>query len=380
MQLSAYARPNQLQGGTKVTMTRTTFQVVCAVFLLGGSAVRLVAIEASAVEAQAGASPFEEFEAIQASYFPMLDLRVSRAQRAAIPQFAARISLIADDVRRLQSQGAIQDQNHLAIAGLVFIYDALMTLNNTYAALDGVFALDALTSARRFADQDASDRDELMARSLYALSELDDAAILRPDDRRIDSWRAAINTSIEKIQTGSVSDATLAQVLDTIDARPTFNLWTALLMFQGKDASTALLGRLVDAAKSFVDSTNDGTDPCSVRPQDCQNGPHAPYNFQSSVVVLGDAFLRRANHLLQAGDVAGAMPLAFYAQGTYRELQAPSHLPDTQNWPDRAAISVRDAAVEGLLNAQPFDDATLIEADAYLRAYECSACHGRAAQ
>jgi hypothetical protein len=322
-------------------------------------------------------SPFDEFAGIQTAYFPMLDLRVSSTQRTAIPQFAARVSLIADNVRDL---GDIQNPTQRSVAGLIFIYDALMTLNNTDAALDGKLTLDVLKTARRFSAPGANDRDELMARAQYALSELDMAATLRPDDRRIDSWRVSVRTNMEKIRTGAVSGASLSPLLDTIDARPTFNLWTALLIFQTRDASTDLFGRLIDAAKTFVDSTNSGADPCSARPQDCQNGLRAPYNIQSAVTVLGDVFLRRSNQLLRAGDVAAAMPLAYYAQGTYSQLRTPLQLPHTKTWPDRSALVVREESVRKLLNGEHFDDAALVESDDYQRAYDCSACHGRAAQ
>lgn len=349
--------------------------ISAAIIFTGCDTVTNLSVTQSATGSSA--SPLNEFDAVQAHYFPMLDLRASPTQLTALPLFASQLSQIADATRTQLDQGTISGREQTAKAGLVMIYDALMTHNNTDAALHDELSLASLEAARRFAAIDASDQDELVARARYALADLALAAQLRPDDRRIDSWTVAVKASIERIQNGQVSDATLTQVLDTIDERPTFNLWTALLIFRGRDASSDLYGRLVAAAKSFVDSTSD---PCSQHPQDCQNGPHAPNSFQSSVTVLGDAFLRRANQFMQDGRIGDAMPLAHYAQGIYAQLNAPDHLPDTQTWPDRSAVSPRIDAVQKLLTAEAINDAAFVASDDFRRAYECSACHGRAVQ
>lgn len=356
-----------------VTLLGSVFFV--ALILADGAAAKTLSVAPSATGN--AASPLDDFDAVQAHYFPMLDLRASSAQLTALPAFASQLSKIADATRAQLVQGTISGPEQTAKAGLVMIYDALMMHNNTDAALNGGLSLASLVASRRFAAAGASDQDELLARARYALANLALAAQLRPDDRRIDSWTVAVQASIERIQNGQVSEAALTKVLDTIDERPTFNLWTALLIFRGRDASSELYGRLVAAAKDFVDSASD---PCSQHPQDCQNGPHAPYSFQSSVTVLGDAFLRRANRLMQDGRVGDAMLLAHYAQGTYARLNAPTHGLDTQAWPDRSAIGPRIDAVQKLLNAQTLNDVSFVASDDFRRAYECSACHGRAVE
>jgi hypothetical protein len=150
-------------------------------------------------------------------------------------------------------------------------------------------------------------------------------------------------------------------------------------MLQNHDASSELYGRLVAASRAFVDSMQSSADPCTARPEDCTNGPYAPYNLQSSVTVLGDAFLRRGNQLLRAGDVAAATALIGYAQGTYAQLRVPENAARTQSWPDLAALELREARVRQLASGEPLDDAALLGAGDYGRAYDCSSCHGRAA-
>lgn len=325
-------------------------------------------------------SPLEEFKSIQDQYFPKLDLRVSANQMAKIPEFAARLSQIADQTRLQLSNGIISSAEQRAEAGLILIYDALMTLNNTHAVMEGHLSLHSLKQARRFAGAKASNNDELIARGQYAISELTSAAALRKDDRRIDSWLVSVKTTLEHIQIGKVANASLAAVLDTIDVRPTFNLWTAILMFRGHDVSSGLFARLVSASKAFVDVSGTGSGPCAVRPQDCGNGIRAPYNLQASVTVLGDVFLRKANQLLQSGEIASGVSLAHYAKGTYELLSKPAYLSETQTWPDRSGIALRQVAMAKLLTAQPMDDVAFIEAEDFRRPYECSSCHGRAAK
>ncbi len=94
------------------------------------------------------------------------------------------------------------------------------------------------------------------------------------------------------------------------EARPTFNLWTSILLFREQPSDSPLYTRLAGEAKAFVDKMKTGDNPCTKKPEDCFNGPRAPYNFQAAVTELGDVFLRRAETYLQAGDVPHAMEMA----------------------------------------------------------------------
>lgn len=326
----------------------------------------------------ASTSPFEEFRSVQKDYFSRLDFRIDSDQVALIPQFAANLSDIADQARVRLSNGKISNVEQRNEAGLIFIYDALMTLNNIHAVMEGLLSLDHLKFARRFAGVHGSRQEELVSRAQYAASELIAAADLRRDDRRIDSWLVAVKTTMEHIQTGQISNTSLSAVLDTIDVRPTFNLWTAILILNGHDASSELFTRLVAASKGFVDSSGSGNGPCALHPQDCRNGIRAPFNTQASVVVLGDVFLRKANQLIKAGDIGSGVRLASYANETFQQLFKPEHLQHTQKWPDRNGLVVRQETVAKLLTAQPVKDESLVSSDDFQRIYECSSCHGRA--
>lgn len=311
------------------------------------------------------------FQALQPAYFGHLDLRVPSAALAEIPPFAAELSALADQTRADWERGAILSRPERDEAGLILVYDAMMTLNNTGAATSQRLSLNTLKNARRYAAAGASDHEELSARAHYVIDELTLAATLRPDDRRIDSWLAGARVAAENVDAGRLSEATLTTALDAIAIRPTFNLWTAMLVFKGHDAGDELYGRLTEAAKGFVDAARSGTDPCESQPTDCAAGEAAPHNLPASMTVLGDTFLRRANALMIQRDIPAAMELASYAEGTYARID------DTVAWPDGGALPLRKAAVAKLLQAQTLDDAAFTNSDDFQRAYECSACHGR---
>jgi hypothetical protein len=216
----------------------------------------------------------------------------------------------------------------------------------------------------------------LEARAEYAVNELTVAAKLRPGDRRIDGWLAGARVSSERMRYGATSSKSLQSVLDAIPVRPTFNLWTALILFNQVDASSPLYDRLAGEAKRFVDSVSAGADPCKERPRDCRASVHAPYNFQGALTMLGDVFLRRAEYFLKKGDIPRAMQMAGYAKGVYSQLDAPDQAKATKSWREREGLTVRQERVATVLERRlPKGD--LVNSEAYRQVYECASCHGR---
>jgi len=331
-----------------------------------------IALSLSTAHAQAP----DDFAVLQRQYFSMLNLRADAKRLAAIPAFSAKLTALAEAEKAKFASGGLSKPEERERAGLILIYDALLTVNNTNGALQGTLKLSDLRAAHAFGPSSASDHEEAVARAQHVIEDDELAAKLRPEDHRIESWLAAAKLGKERIQAGEITQQALIDSLDAIPVRPTFNLWTSFLLFKDQPADTILFVRLVGEAKGFVDKMKTADNPCAKRPEDCGNGPKAPYNLQASVTELGDVFLRRAETLVQAGDVPHALEMAGYAKGSYATLDKPEHAADTKAWPDAIALVDRLARVEAIQQrrvAKPL----LARTDNYRRPYECASCHGR---
>jgi hypothetical protein len=349
-----------------MTEIRFAFKMVWPALALG------IGLISPAVQAQSS----DAFAQIQGQYMSMLNLRADKDRLQAIPAFSAKLTALALSLRAQYKSGSLKDPSAREHAGLVLIYDGLLTVNNTNAAISGVIPLSDLKAAHVFGKPGADDRAELLARAKHVIEDMELAAKLRPEDHRIDSWLAAAKINKQKIKTGRVSKKALTASLNAIPTRPTFNLWTSFLLLREQPADSKLFVRLVGEAKSFVDKIKEGKDPCKERPRDCLNGNLAPFNFQASIVELGDVFLRRAESLLAAGDIPHAMEMAAYAKGSYANLDKPEHTSETKSWPDYLVLTERLARVSSVQSGHAAGP-LLAQTDNYLRPYECSSCHGR---
>lgn len=315
------------------------------------------------------------FAALQSQYFQQINLSASPQRVNNIPGFSAKLTKLADLQRAQLIAHPDLSPTDKALAGLIFIYDALLILDGYEAITLGKLSLADFKRVHHFAKPGSADKVELAARVNYALSELKAAAKLRPDDRRIDGWIQGAQSILERIETGKISAQTQTAVLNAIPVRPTFNLWTALIILHDEDASS--LGELAAAAKNFVDASSDKkTDPCKKYPQDCLSGPKAPYNFQGAIVELGDIFLRRAEYYLQKGDIQNAMIMAQYAEGTYAQLDLPANKALTEKWPARDIIALRKNRLAQVMNKQ-VPKGPLVNQEQYQRAYQCGSCHSK---
>ena len=129
--------------------------------------------------------------------------------------------------------------------------------------------------------------------------------------------------------------------------------------------------------KNFVDTSNGSKDPCKARPEDCQNGPKAPYNFRRAIVELGDIFLRRSEYFLRNGDILNTMIMAKYAEGTYAQLTLPAHVVQTNRWPAREIMTLRTNRLDQINNKQ-IPKGSLVDMEQYQRrAYACGSCHSK---
>lgn len=317
--------------------------------------------------------------ALRKEYFPMLDFRAGPKHVQEIPKFAARLSALADAERVKLAEGKLTSEAEKARAGLIFIYDAMMTTNNTIGLTQKALSLTSLIEARRFGAENADPRAELLARAAYSVKSLEDAAKLRPNDRRIDSWLAGAKIIHEKIETGDVSERALAEALATVAVRPSFNLWSAIILFKDLDEKSSYFGELLTESQKFVDAIRAGANSCKNNPEDCRNGANAPHNLQAAIVELGDVFLRGAEFFASKGDIGNAMKLSMYAQGTYKMLSSPENAEATQKWPDKEAL---DERLEYAKKFNPMNKqvvpGTFRALKHYQRAYDCASCHGRA--
>lgn len=286
-------------------------------------------------------------------YFPKLNFRVSEERLKAIPPFAGKLAQMAEMV--MKNPGASEED------GLVLIYDALMLMNNNRAVKEGVLSLKDLRSYKSYTS--LNDEEELKMRAQVATLELEKAKVLRSNDLRIPSWIAGSRRTY--------TDTSLREALDAIPLRPTFNLWTAILMFHTQSADTEMFGELALAGKHFVDSLSHSDNPCATKPEDCRSGPKAPYNLQSSLVTLSDTFTRRAEVLLLRGEFREAMEYLSYAQGTLKQL------PLESDWGDQEVVEERADYIQEMLRVKKPRSLLLHETPNFKRAYECSSCHGR---
>jgi hypothetical protein len=311
------------------------------------------------------AQPWED---LQSQYFSKLNLRVPNTALKEIPEYAFKLSSFVDSLN-----GADKETD-----GLVLIYDALLIMNNNKGIKEGVLQLEDFKRLRAYAPAGSTDLTEMKARAEFALKELITAAKLRPNDQRISSWIAGARHGILLLENGDrVPEESLRAAIDAIPLRPTFNLWSAILIFRTQNAGIEMFGELATAGKNFVNHLGDPTNPCLARPEDCQNGIKARYNLQSSLVTLGDTFLRRAEYLLETGDIGQAMELLSYAKGTYDQLFTAKNIKHTQSWYDQDVIAERREYIVEMLRTRKPRKILLHQTANYARPYECASCHGR---
>lgn len=285
----------------------------------------------------------DKFTAIQKIYFPKLNLRVPVSDLKKLPKFTDKLDALAFEVSK---QKHFNSKNEKATAGLILIYDAMFNMNIVIGITENKLILADYIKYRSYANPHVSENEELQARLQYVITELREALELRPDDHRIDSWIAANKMQAQKIKTGKISQRSKTALLNSISARPSFNLWTAILGLhnQPPESNQALLA----AAKNFVDAADQGKDPCTLHPSDCISSWKAPFNFQASVTELGDVFFQQAEYYLAKGDVKKAMMLTGYAAGTYKQLFKPKRVKLTEQWPDYSALTIRKKQLKDL--------------------------------
>jgi hypothetical protein len=319
--------------------------------------------------------PIDKFSILQDDYFAMLRLGSDKKNSEKIPEFEASLDILANDVQREFADRILKSETY-ARAGLILIYNSLLIQNNTNGIAEGTMQLGNFKGIPGWGQTSYSPDKVMLKRSDRAIAELEIAKQLRPDDRRIDSWIVGAKMQREKLKNSVVSDATFKNSLDAVKERPTFNLWTAILLFKNQDPASPLFETLAAKAKEFVDATRGPNDPCKLRPQDCKNGNVTPFNSQASIVTLGDVFLREAEVFLAQGEIPKAMELASYAKGTYSELNGPRLISDTRSWPDNDVLAERTDRVDRIF-ARKVSAIRLQDSPSYFRPYQCSSCHGR---
>lgn len=315
-----------------------------------------------------------EFHSIQKDYFLKLDFCAPNEELKTIPKFSAALSALADKQRTVLAANKNLTKDDKELAGLIFIYDAMLNSNIIIGILEGKLSFSDFTKDKIFSNDRSTQNGALQARAKYIISELKTAANLRPNDHRIDSWIVGAKSLAEKIQTGSISKSTQKAIINTITTRPSFNLWTAILLLHNEDPASNQ--ELLQASRNFVDAANQGKDPCTLHPKDCISTWKAPYNFQAALTELGDVFLQQAEYFLTKGNIEKAMMLAGFAEGTYSQLFKPKHIEETIKWPDYEVLMMRKGRLAEIRNhIIPKDP--LRSMSQYQRAYQCASCHGR---
>src|ERR1700733_11035671 len=124
----------------------------------------------------------KQFLALQSQYFQVVNLSAAPQMVRTIPAFSAKLNKLADMQRAVLAANPNMSQTDKELAGLIFIYDAMLTLDGCNAVMLGKLSLSDFEKVHRFAKSGSTAKEELQARVNYAISELETAAKLRPND------------------------------------------------------------------------------------------------------------------------------------------------------------------------------------------------------
>jgi hypothetical protein len=317
---------------------------------------------------------------VRGRFMPMLDDAPGAIDVAALAAFEARMATIADGARRSLDQGALAGEDR-ALAGLALVYDALLIERDLRLVDRGLADPHKLFAARRYAPSSSLDRDEGLraecaARHRAAVDAVEHAAVARPDDGRIASWRAAMHAHVVEQAEGKFSAESLDRLLVAVEVSPSFNLFTALILFRDQPIDSPQSVRLFARVERYIAET-----PCrDARPETpegriCLNGPRAPHNNLTARVMIGDVYLRRGEAAFAAGDFARAMPLVMTAKGVYDTAYDPERRDETRTWRNGALVGARLERVAALRPGQPPLSPAFWRSTDYERIYECSSCH-----
>ncbi len=225
-------------------------------------------------------------------------------------------------------------------------------------------------------DRDEGLRAERAARHRAAVDAVENAALARPDDGRIASWRAAMHAHAVDEAEGKLSADALDRLLAAVEVLPSFNLFTALIMFRDQPIDSPQSAALFARVERYLADL-----PCrDVRPDTpegriCLNGPRAPHNNVTARVMIADVYLRRGEAAFAARDFARAMPLVFTAKGIYATAFDPERRDETRAWRNGPLVQARLERVASLWPGQPPPASDFWRSTDYERIYECSSCH-----
>src|SRR5262245_46413534 len=109
----------------------------------------------------------KQFMALKPRYFQEVNLSAYPDQLNTMLAFAETLHQLADYQSKIVVEQSALSQADKELAGLVYIYDALFTIDACDAVQQGKIKLQALEKFQRFANSDASDQEELQARAQY---------------------------------------------------------------------------------------------------------------------------------------------------------------------------------------------------------------------
>lgn len=251
-----------------------------------------------------------------------------------------------------------------ADAGMYLVYTGMLILDRNNGFREGVLT------------QNAPTIPELLDRYRLAQVFLDAAQALSPKDTRIPSWAAANAFRMEKLEHGSVSDATLDRIVALAEKSPIFHLFNALTMSSDMDFGLEREAKLL----ALSELMNGKDSPCwppifrTGEAKQCKTTKKTPYAFQGVTVYLGDSFLKKA---VRDASVDPASSEAYLSKAlkAYQRLTFFLFKRKTKRWEQYPNLQERIRMVRALQRDKAKPDARYLATRSFLDIYTCYGCH-----
>lgn len=291
-------------------------------------------------------------------YFEHLDYWDPKVSRK-IPAFEAKLEARLPEMRRMPP----------AKAAMWIASTAMYFVNTGYGIRDGKL------DASKFALKDLTERSRKVSELL------EEAARIDSDNRMIDAWVEG-----ERIRATPGHD--LEALLKRVEADPVFALFSTLILAQEFRPTPEQDERLFKAVQYMSSSKGPCQNKATAKENpSCTPNKNAPTALLGSYLMMGDAYLRKAQQLFQDSDPSNdetARSHATYAWVMYKlSGWVPKTMFKTMSWRFRQDLKARrKLARAGMKKKTPVTHwaekvTPFWETEAARRPYSCAACHSK---
>lgn len=231
------------------------------------------------------------YENLTSVFFSKLDYDHEENLQTEIPVFEDKLLQYMECIQNNSGERSkITDAEY----GILHFYVGLYLKNTIQGYLANKITLENMRKYRKFSES-GEPKQEIIGRYNKIISLFENGGTYIKEDRRVPGWIAAAKLGLFFYQTGYVNDERFSEMLKAIDLYPEFNLFSGYLAFHNVVLNDAQKQKLVE----YTDSMTATGGPCStmggkeVDPA-CNNSPKAPFNYQTSMVILGDIYFQKA--------------------------------------------------------------------------------------